>query len=121
MCTGGRISHHFKHRIWDSNNVLVFVGYQANGTLGRNIVDGAKRIKLFGEEFAVKAKVETLNGFSAHAGQSELIDWVAQIQNKPRVVLVHGESKALDCLSNKLWHDKKIEAEIPIHGQSIAF
>ena len=121
MCTGGRITHHFKHRIWDSRNTLVFVGYQANGTLGRNLVDGAQQIKLFGEEFSVKANVETLGGFSAHAGQSELIEWISHFENNPRVILVHGEAKALDTLANELWEQKSIQTEIPILGQNIAF
>jgi metallo-beta-lactamase family protein len=121
MCNGGRITHHFKHRIWDSRNTLIFVGFQAIGTLGRRLVDGAQRIKIFGEEFSVKANVETLGGFSAHAGQSELIEWVSHFQNKPRVILVHGEAIALDTLANELWQQKSIRTEIPILGQNIAF
>ena len=121
MCTGGRITHHFKHRLWDNRNTLVFVGYQANGTLGRTIVDGAQKIKLFGEELAVKSNVETLGGFSAHAGQSELIDWAANFKNKPHLVLVHGEANALDELSHQLWQQHEITADIPIFGQTIAF
>lgn len=121
MCNGGRITHHFKHRIWDHNNTLVFVGYQAQGTLGRLIVDGAKHIKLFGEELIVKANVETLGGFSAHAGQGELIDWLSNFKNMSKAILVHGEADALDALSDKLWQEKGIEVEIPIHGESIAF
>ncbi|WP_448211310.1 MBL fold metallo-hydrolase RNA specificity domain-containing protein [Colwellia sp. MEBiC06753] len=121
MCTGGRITHHFKHRIWDSRNTVVFVGYQANGTLGRNIVEGASQIKLFGEDIIVKANIETLGGFSAHAGQSELIDWVANFNSEPKVVLVHGEATALDVLADSLWETKGISAEIPMLKQCIAF
>lgn len=121
MCTGGRITHHFKHRIWDSKNTVVFVGYQANGTLGRLLVDGAKQVKLFGEDTAVKANVETLGGFSAHAGQRELIEWVSAFNNEPKVVLVHGEAGALDVLSHTLWQEKGIVSEIPMKGQCIAF
>ncbi len=73
MCTGGRIRHHFKQRIWDRRNTVIFTGYQAQGTLGRVIVDGAKTIKMFGEDYVVKARVETLGGLSAHAGQRELL------------------------------------------------
>ncbi len=121
MCTGGRIRHHFKHRIWNERNTLVFIGFQAYGTLGRILVDGAKRIRMFGDEYIVKANVETLGGFSAHAGQTELIEWAAHFSNKPRIFLVHGEPRALDGLSRKLWQEHKITSEIPCQGQSIAF
>lgn len=121
MCTGGRIRHHFKQRIWDSRNTLIFCGFQAQGTLGRQLVEGKSMIRIFGDSYVVRAQIETLGGFSAHAGQSELIDWVSNFVNKPRVVLVHGDPEALDCLSQKLWEEKGIEAEIPILNQSIAF
>lgn len=121
MCTGGRIRHHFKHRIWNERNTLVFIGFQARGTLGRIIVDGSKRIRMFGDEYIVKANVETLGGFSAHAGQTELMEWAAHFTNKPRICLVHGEPKALDALSQQLWHKYKIHSEVPSRGQSIAF
>ncbi|MEX1033428.1 MAG: MBL fold metallo-hydrolase [Cellvibrionaceae bacterium] len=121
MCTGGRIRHHFKQRIWDRRNTVVFVGFQARGTLGRLLVDGAKHIEMFGEEFAVKADIETLGGFSAHAGQTELIEWLGNFTDKPRVMLIHGEPRALDALSQKLWEEKSIAAEIPTLGQGIVF
>ncbi|MGQ9426620.1 MBL fold metallo-hydrolase RNA specificity domain-containing protein [Gilvimarinus sp. F26214L] len=121
MCTGGRIRHHFKQRIWDSRNRVIFVGFQARGTLGRIIVDGAKHIRMFGEDFVVKARVETLGGFSAHAGQTELMEWASAFKSDPRILLVHGEATALDALSEKLWEEKGISAEIPRPGQSIAF
>ena len=84
MCTGGRIRHHFKQRIWDDRNAILFTGYQARGTLGRLLVDGALNIKLFGEEYVVKARIETLGGLSAHAGQSELVDWAGQFDASAR-------------------------------------
>lgn len=121
MCTGGRIRHHFKQRIWDERNTIMFVGFQARGTLGRILVDGVKHIKLFSEEYIVKAKIETLGGFSAHAGQSELIEWVSGFDNNPRIMLVHGEPESLDALSQKLWDEKGIAAEIPSIRQSLAF
>lgn len=121
MCTGGRIRHHFKQRIWDKRNRIIFVGFQAHGTLGRVLVDGARHVKIFDEHFAVKAGIETLGGFSAHAGQSELIEWIAHFRNGPRVMLVHGEPQALDALSQKLLEEKGISADIPSRGQSIAF
>jgi metallo-beta-lactamase family protein len=121
MCTGGRIRHHFKQRIWDNRNTVIFCGYQAQGTLGRLLVDGKKRIKMFNDSFAVKAQIETLGGFSAHAGQSELIEWVSNFTGSPRVVLVHGDPQALDALSSKLWDEKSMVTDIPALGQSIAF
>jgi metallo-beta-lactamase family protein len=121
MCTGGRIRHHFKQRIWDSRNTVIFCGYQAQGTLGRLLVDGKENIKIFNESYRVKAQIETLGGFSAHAGQSELIEWVSNFTKSPRLVLVHGDPEALETLSQKLWDDKSIETEIPYLGQCIAF
>lgn len=121
MCTGGRIRHHFKHRIWNERNTIIFAGFQARGTLGRSLVDGTKHIKLFKEDYVVKAKIETLGGFSAHAGQNELVEWVSHFRTKPKVILVHGEAEALDVLSQKLWDEKGISAEIPMLEQSIAF
>ena len=121
MCTGGRIRHHFKQRIWDERNTLIFVGYQARNTLGRILVDGVKRIKLFREEYLVRAQIETLGGFSAHAGQTGLVDWVSHFETNPKVVLVHGEADALDALAKRLWDEHQIEAMIPTQGQSLAF
>jgi hypothetical protein len=99
MCTGGRIRHHFKQRIWDANNTILFVGFQAAGTLGRLLVDGMRRIRLFREDYEVKAQIETLGGLSAHAGQRGLIDWVSAFDHVTAVVLVHGEPRAQDALA----------------------
>lgn len=121
MCTGGRIRHHFKQRIWDSRNTVIFVGFQARGTLGRLLVDGMKTVKLFGEEYAVKARMETLGCFSAHAGQAELLAWAANFQPAPRIALVHGEPKSQDVLADKLWDELQVRAAIPAQGESIAF
>ncbi len=121
MCTGGRIRHHLKQRIWDPKNLLLFVGFQAVGTLGRILVDGVKKIRLFGENVVVKSRIETLNGFSAHADQAELIEWLMAIPDNPRRMLVHGELSSLDALSMKLWKDHKITTEIPYPGQKMYF
>lgn len=121
MCTGGRIRHHFKHRIWRDNNTVIFIGFQARGTLGRLLVDGKEEIKIFGEEFKVRARIETIGGLSAHAGQSALINWAANFADKPRLCLVHGEVAALEALSQKLWLDKEIRSEVPAFGTSIVF
>ena len=94
MCDSGRIKHHLKHHLWRNESHIVFIGYQAEGTIGRRIVDGAKTIKLFGEEIAVKAHIHTLGGFSAHADQKGLLDWVSHIRNPNVEVFVnHGEEK----------------------------
>lgn len=119
MCSGGRIVHHFKHRIWQENTHILFVGFQARGTLGRQLVDGAKFVKLFGNRYAVRAKIHTLGGFSAHAGQQELVDWVSNFTTSPRVQLVHGEEEALQALAEQLWKRKGIAADIPAPGTTL--
>jgi len=91
MCNGGRIIHHIKNRIWNPRNTVLFVGYQAKGTLGREIIEGAKYIKLFHEEIVVKSKIVTINGFSAHADQKELIEWMNEFENLEKIFLIHGE------------------------------
>ncbi|MEO1959043.1 MAG: MBL fold metallo-hydrolase [Nautiliaceae bacterium] len=91
MCTGGRILHHLKHRIWSQKNAIIFVGYQAKGTLGREIIEGTKFIKIFHEEIIVRAKIYTINGFSAHADQRELIEWIKKFKKLNKIFLIHGE------------------------------
>jgi metallo-beta-lactamase family protein len=91
MCEGGRIRHHFKHNLWRSECSIIFTGFQVRGTLGRLIVDGIKSVRVLGEEIAVRARVYTIGGFSAHADQKELLEWLGSFQNKPEVFIVHGE------------------------------
>lgn len=91
MCTGGRIIHHFKNRLWNPKNAVIFVGFQAVGTLGRHIVDGARWVKIFHEDILIKASVHTINGFSAHADQNDIIGWISQMEDLYRIYLVHGE------------------------------
>ena len=119
MCTGGRIRHHFKQRIWNHRNTIVFAGFQARGTLGRILVDGSKHIKLFGEEFIVNAQIETLGGFSAHAGQAELLEWASNFRNNPLFVLVHGEEEALETLGQELHGVGVKHVQIPKRGEKI--
>ncbi|MEH6584823.1 MAG: MBL fold metallo-hydrolase [Halioglobus sp.] len=121
MCTGGRIRHHFKQRIWDDRNSIIFIGFQARGTLGRLLVDGVKNIKLFNESYVVKANIETLGGFSAHAGQSGLVGWMGNFQPAPRTLLVHGEPRAQDVLADRLWREQQLKVEIPKRGDSVVF
>ncbi|MEY3089748.1 MAG: hypothetical protein RL113_64 [Pseudomonadota bacterium] len=92
MCTGGRILHHFKNRLWNPKNAVIFVGYQSVGTLGRHIVDGARWVKIYHEDILIKATVHTINGFSAHADQNAIVKWISQIRNLHRVYLIHGEN-----------------------------
>lgn len=119
MCTAGRVRHHLKHNLWKANNSVVFVGYQANGTLGRILKEGAKKVKLLGEEIAVLANIHSIEGFSGHADQKELVDWVGGFKKKPtRIFLVHGEDDATKTLS-KLIEDKyQIKTVIPSMGHT---
>ena len=94
MCEGGRIGHHLKHNLWRPECSIVFVGFQARGTRGRQIVDGAKEITVWGEEIAVRARVWTIGGFSAHGDQKELLAWLSAFKSKPTVFVTHGEEKA---------------------------
>ena len=91
MCSGGRILHHLKNRLWNRKNAVLFVGYQAVGTLGRRIVDGAKWAKIYHEDIRVQASIHTINGFSAHADQRAIVDWVGNIEGLKRIFLIHGE------------------------------
>lgn len=94
MANAGRIKHHLRHNLWKPGATVVFVGWQGVGTPGRKIVNGASKIKLFGEDVAIHAKVVTINGFSGHAGQDELLDWLGTMQGKPmKIILVHGEAE----------------------------
>ena len=120
MCTGGRIVHHFKHNLWRSECHLIFPGFQAAGTLGRNIVDGAPTVRVLHQRIAVKAKVHTLGGFSAHAGQSQLIDWVSHFDHHPELYLVHGELEKMKVLQSELKRRLNWDANIPEPGEQIA-
>lgn len=121
MCTGGRIRHHFKHRIWDTNNTIIFAGFQARGTLGRLLVDGAPKIRLFGEEYVVKARIATLGGLSAHAGQNQLVSWRSAFGPEPMTYLVHGEEEAQQVLAERLRRELHCEVEAPPRGASVEF
>lgn len=93
MCDGGRVRHHLRHNLWRKESSIVFVGYQAEGTLGRKIVDGEKTVEVLGDNIRVRARIHTLGGFSAHADQSELLNWISCFQNSPEIFIVHGEEK----------------------------
>lgn len=126
MCTGGRIKHHFKQRIEKLSTHIIFVGYQATGTFGRNLVEGQKKIRLFNRRHDISAQIHTIGGFSAHAGQDQLIDWVSHIrkphnQSVPEVYLVHGEQFALACLKEQLMDRLGVDAKIATKNTSIYF
>lgn len=102
MCTGGRVRHHLSHNLARPQSAVVFVGYAGAGTLARIIIDGAKSVTLFGEQIPVRAQIYTINGFSAHADQSELIAWHARAVGAEKTILVHGEPAAMQALAAKL-------------------
>jgi metallo-beta-lactamase family protein len=106
MCTGGRVRHHLKHNLWREDASVVFVGYAAGGTLARQIIDGAQRVRIFGEEITVRAQIHTINGFSAHADQAELLAWHENIRGVSRTFLVHGEYEAMSHFSTLLKHTR---------------
>ena len=119
MCNGGRIKHHLKHNLWRRNAHVIIVGYQAIGTPGRALVDGAQRLRVAGEDVVVNATIHTLGGFSAHAGQQQLLDWIGAFHKpRPHTYLIHGEPDAKKALQHKL-HAMDIRAEIPGLGHSI--
>jgi len=117
MCTGGRIIHHLRHNLWHKDSGVLFVGYQAVGTPGRRMVDGAKQVRIFGEEIAVNAHVWTTNGFSSHADQPILLDWIRQAKPE-HLILVHGEDKVLDAFANRIREDLSIESHIAKLGET---
>jgi len=102
MCTGGRVRHHLKHSLGRSQCSVVFVGFAAQGTLARQIVDGAKVVKIFGEDYPVRAHIHTIGGFSAHAGQDELLAWHRQTGRPETTFLVHGEPESMAALAQRL-------------------
>jgi metallo-beta-lactamase family protein len=115
MCTGGRIRHHLRHNLWRPEASVIFVGYAAAGTLGRQIIDGAKRVELFGEDISVRAHVHTISGFSAHADQGGLLAWQDRIAGKQAIFLVHGEPPAMKSFAALL---KAPRVEMPrLHEQ----
>lgn len=115
MCTGGRVRHHLKHNLWNRNNAVIFVGYAANGTLARRIIDGAKKVKIYGEEVRVQASIYTIGGFSAHADQAELLSWHQKTGNPARTFLVHGEDSSKKAFAK---HLKQGEVIMPALGES---
>ncbi len=115
MCTAGRIKHHLKHNLWRPGASIVIVGFQAEGSIGRQIVDGAEFVTIFGQKVAVKAKVFTIGGFSAHADQADLLGWVGHFAGKsrPRVFVIHGEPTSSDALAAAVKERFGLDVHVP--------
>lgn len=119
MCEVGRIKHHLKHHLWEPNSTILFVGYQAPGTLGRRLVDGEKKVKIFGEEIAVNARIEYIEGYSGHADQEWLLNFIYSFITKPKhIFLVHGEPDGQVILKDKILENTNIPVTIPSYGES---
>jgi metallo-beta-lactamase family protein len=117
MCEGGRIRHHLKHRLWDARNTVLFVGYQAVGTLGRIIHDGAKAVKILGETIEVHAETAVMDSISGHADREGLLGWIGGMQKKPALVFVnHGDDESCTGLAGEIRSRFGVEAAAPYSG-----
>ncbi len=122
MCNAGRIQHHLKANLWKPETHVLIVGYQSDGSLGRQLVNGEREVKIHGERIAVKAHVHTLGGFSAHAGQSDLLQWFSAIApSKPQVVLTHGEDEPRRVLAGKIRQRFNLGSGLPAMGDTLTF
>ncbi len=120
MCTGGRIMHHLNHNLSDPAAHILIVGYQGQGTLGRRLVDGAKEVSIFGRHLPVRAKIHTLGGFSAHAGQTGLVNWAVPFQqSKPRLFLTHGEDMPRTALHDRLKTQLGLDSAMPQYANEV--
>lgn len=117
MCEAGRIKHHLKHNLWREESTILFVGYQAYGTLGRSIAEGASKVKLFGEEIGVKARIMKLHGISGHADNNGLIKWISAFEKKPdKVFVTHGEDTVCDLFAARLRTELGLDVMAPYSG-----
>jgi metallo-beta-lactamase family protein len=117
MCTGGRIKHHLTNNISRPECTVLFVGYQAEGTLGRQIVDGARSVRIHGQPYAVRARIAQILGFSAHADREELLKWLSTLSVQPRrVFITHGENKAAEQFGAFLKEKTGYETSVPAYG-----
>ena len=118
MADAGRILHHLKHNLWRPESSVVFVGYQAEESMGRRLIEGIKRVKIMGEEVTVKAQIHNLDGFSAHADRNQILEWLSHVNNvKPaNIFIVHGESTAAGSLSEAISEKFAIPSYIPHFG-----
>ena len=119
MCEVGRIKHHLKHNLWNPKSTILFVGYQAPGTLGYSLVNGAKTVKIFGDEIAVNARIEYIEGYSGHADQEWLMNFIYSFIKKPKhIFLVHGEEESQQVLKEKIETEAKLPVTIPEYGET---
>jgi metallo-beta-lactamase family protein len=120
MCTGGRIVHHLRHNLYRPETAVLIVGFQSPGTLGRQLVDGAKSVSIQGERVVVNASIHTMGGFSAHADQTGLLNWFAAVApSKPRLIITHGENRARKVLSDLIRARHGFKPQIPNMGDVI--
>ena len=115
MCSGGRVRHHLRHNLWRRESSVIFVGFAARGTLARQIIDGAKHVRIYGEKIRVAAAIHTINGFSAHADQDELLSWHRQTGSPRQTFLVHGNE---DVMQHFAGHLKDTDVKMPAFGES---
>ncbi len=119
MCDAGRVKHHLKHNLWRKESTILFVGYQAEGTLGRKIQDGAQKVRLFGEEISVNARIETIDGFSGHADKAGLLSWIGSIGRKPKkIFVVHGEQGVAASFAQTITAELGLQCIVPSRGES---
>ena len=119
MCEVGRIKHHLKHNLWNPKSTILFVGYQAPGTLGYSLVNGAKTVKIFGDEIAVNARIEYIEGYSGHADQEWLMNFIYSFIKKPKhIFLVHGEPESQDILKEKIEIETGLGVTVPEFGET---
>lgn len=117
MCTGGRIKHHLVNNIEEPENTVMFVGYQAMGTLGRSLVNGAKKVRILGERREVKAKIVRIHGFSAHADREELLGWLKGLESPPRkVFVVHGEQESAKSFGEYITEQTGWDVTVPAYN-----
>jgi len=120
MCNAGRIMHHLKYNLWKPETHVIIVGYQGSGTLGRRLVDGASQVRIYGDDIAVKATIHTLGGFSAHAGQKDLLNWFSHLAPaRPKLFLIHGEDRPRETLGAIIKERYGIEAAYPELNETI--
>lgn len=117
MCEAGRIRHHLKHNLWREESTILFVGYQSQGTLGRIILEGAKSVKLFGEEIEVRAEIRKLAGISGHADNEGLIKWIQSFEKKPKkIFIIHGEDRVCEIFSDRVQNELHLDVATPYSG-----
>jgi metallo-beta-lactamase family protein len=119
MCTGGRVKHHLVSNIPRPESTILFVGYQAEGTLGREIVEGATQVRILGQAYPVRAKISQINGFSAHADRDELLEWITHLEKAPKhVFITHGEPEPARTFADTLKKKTKWDVSVPAYGDT---